>query len=64
MRRKQEGNDAAMDSLWNSLSDQQCQEYQDKVGANLPKNIVVSEEIILVMAKSIAWQEAQGCNHD
>ncbi|MBU0944716.1 MAG: phage replisome organizer N-terminal domain-containing protein [Proteobacteria bacterium] len=64
MRRKQEENDAAMDSLWNSLSDQQCQEYQDKVGANLPKNIVVSEEIILVMAKSIAWQEAQACNHD
>jgi predicted phage replisome organizer len=64
MERKQEENNAAMDSWWNSLSEQQCRQYQDKVGADLPKNIVVSEEIILVMAKSIAWQEAQGCNHD
>jgi predicted phage replisome organizer len=64
MRRKQEESDAAMDSLWNSLSEQQCKEYQDKVGANLPNNIVISEEIIMIMAKSIAWQEAQAFNHD
>ena len=64
MERKQEENNAAMDIFWNSLSDQQCKGYQDKVGANLPKNIMVSEEIILVMAKSLAWQEAQACNHD
>lgn len=60
---KQEENNAAMDILWDSLSDKQCKEYQDKVGANLPRNIVVSEEIILIMAKSIAWQEAQAYNH-
>lgn len=53
-----------MDVLWNSLSDQQREGYRDQVGESLPKNIVVAEDIVMIMAKSLAWEEAQAWSHE
>ncbi len=64
MRLKEEEKNAAMDVLWNSLSDKQRKGYQDQVGGSLPKNIVVAEDIVMIMAKSLAWEEAQACSHE
>jgi len=64
MRLKEEEKNAAMDVLWNSFSDQQREGYRDQVGESLPKNIVVAEDIVMIMAKSLAWEEAQACCHE
>ena len=64
MKLKEEEKNAAMDVLWNSLSDQQREGYRDQVGESLPKNIVVAEDIVMIMAKSLAWEEAQACCHE
>ncbi len=64
MERKEEEKNAAMDVLWNSLSDKQRKGYQDQVGGSLPKNIVVDEDIVMIMAKSLALEEAQPCSHE
>ncbi len=64
MRLKEEENNAAMDVLWNSLSDQQREGFQDQVGESLPKTIMVAEDIVMIMAKSLAWEEAQACSHE
>ena len=61
---KEEEKNAAMDVLWNSLSDQQRRGFQDQVDESLPKNIVVAEDIVMIMAKSLAWEEAQACSHE
>jgi len=64
MGHKEEEKNAAMDVLWNSLSDKQRKGYQDQVGGSLPKNIAVAEDIVMIMAKSLAWEEAQACCHE
>jgi predicted phage replisome organizer len=61
---KEEEKNAAMDVLWNSLSDQQRKGYQDQVSESLPRNIVVAEDIVMIMAKSLAWEKAQTCSHE
>ena len=64
MGHKEEEKNAAMDVLWNSLSDKQRKGYQDQVGGSLPNNIVVAEDIVMIMTKSLAWEEAQACSHE
>ncbi len=61
---KEEEKNAAMNVLWNSLSENQRKGYQDQVGGSLPKNIVVDEDIVMIMAKSLAWEEAQAGSHE
>ena len=61
---KEEEKNAAVDVLWNSLSDKQRKGYQDQVGMSLPKNIVVGEDIVMIMAKLLAWEGAQACSRE
>jgi hypothetical protein len=52
-----------MDVLWNSLSDEQREEYNQKARDGFPKNIRPSMEVTTVMAKLFAWKE-QTCSHE
>lgn len=61
---QEEDKKAALNVLWQSLSDEQQKAYRDKASANLPKTIKASMEIITIMAKSIAWQEAETSSQD
>jgi predicted phage replisome organizer len=64
MGHKEEEKNAAMDVLWNSLSNKQRKGYQDQVCKSLPRNIVVAEDIVMIMAKSLAWEENQTCSYE
>lgn len=61
---QEEEKKAALNVLWQSLSDEQQKAYRDKASANLPKTIKASMEIITIMAKSIAWQETETSSQD
>jgi hypothetical protein len=54
----------AMDALWNSLSDDQRDEYRKKTLVGFPKNIAPSVTVITVMAKLLAHEEAQRCSQE
>jgi predicted phage replisome organizer len=61
---KEEEKNAAMDIWWNTLSNKQRKGYQDQVCESLPRNIVVAEDIVMIMAKSLAWGETQACSYE
>ena len=57
MHAQEEAKNSAMDVLWNSLSENQRDEYNQKARAGFPKNIRPSLEVTTVMAKFFAWEE-------
>jgi len=50
--------------LWNSLSAEQHEEYQKKALASFPDSIQPSMTITMIMAKLLAFEEAQSCSHE
>ena len=54
----------AKNALWDSLSDEQREEYRTKVKADLPACIEPSPSVTEITAKCLAWQETQPCGHE
>ena len=65
MKLKEEERNGARDVLWNSLSDQQRRGISGPGWRYVGQRIsVVAEDIVMIMAKSLAWEEAQACGHE
>lgn len=58
---REEAKNAAMDELWDSLPEEKREQHRKKAIASLPKNIVPSMTVTTVLAKLLAWEEAQPC---
>lgn len=58
LRAQEKAKNEAMDTLWNSLSTEQHEEYRKKALASFPDNIRPSMTITTIMAKLLAFQEA------
>ena len=54
---------AAIDALWNSLSDEQREEYLAQVHNSLPTSIDPGINILVIMAKSLAQKSIQSGRH-
>ena len=63
LRAQEKAKSEAMDTLWNSLSAEQHEEYRKKALASFPDSIRPSMTITMIMAKLLAFQEAQSCSH-
>lgn len=64
LRAQEKAKSEAMDTLWNSLSAEQHEEYQKKALTSFPDSIRPSMTITMIMAKLLAFQEAQSCSHE
>lgn len=63
-RAQEKAKNEAMDTLWNSLSTEQHEDYTKNALASFPDSIRPSMTITLIMAKLLAFQEAQSCSHE
>jgi predicted phage replisome organizer len=63
LREQEKAKNDAMDTLWNSLSAEQQEDYRKKALANFPDNIRPSITITMIMAKLLACEEAS-CSHE
>lgn len=61
-RDREEAKNAAMEGLWDSLTDSQREEYRKKALVGLPNSIIPSMTVTMVLAKSLAWEEVKPCN--
>jgi predicted phage replisome organizer len=61
---KDEQKTIALEALWASLSDEAREKYVEKASADLPKVIRASPEVIMILAKSLAWEETRGRSHE
>jgi predicted phage replisome organizer len=64
LRAQEKAKSEAMDTLWNSLSAEQHEDYTKNALASFPDSIRPSMTITLIMAKLLAFQEAQSYSHE